>query len=482
MWFTKQADGFRVWFAVKTAAGALRTGIPAAQFTATAVNPADSAGLVMAVVESATKPGVYRCLITTTFLTTHGNGEYGVVIELAALAPALKDVYSGVLTVTTQDFDTISVSTTGIDDLRTRLPSTLTPTGKMRSHVESMDADVVGPLQIASGAFDADALAASAVTKIQAGLAQATGIDDLRTRLPATLTLQGRMRAHVESMANETITAAVIASGAITADKIATNAIDADALASDAVAEIQAGLAMTTGIDDLRTRLPSTLTPTGRMRSQVEGMDLDTITAGVIATDAVGALELSADAIAEIQAGLAQATGIDDLRTRLPSSLTITGRMRSQVEGIDPNVVMDTAIAPDAIGAEELAASAVAKIVAAIPSTTGIAGSVWEELRVAHGTVGSFGERVNVDVAAIRAAIVTHIVDGNTFGFTVETTLDILRKILNNRLELADGSTSNWVLYDDDDATPVLTYNVKDKGGGGIVQPTQAPSRRTRGV
>jgi hypothetical protein len=112
---------------------------------------------------------------------------------------------------------------------------------------------------------------------------------------------------------------------------------------------------------------------------------------------------------------------------------------------------------------------------------TGIAGNVWDQLRASHGIVGTFGERVNVDISAIRTAIVTHIVSGNTFGFTVESTLNLLRKILNNRLELADGTIDNWVLYDDDDTTPVLKYDVKDKVGGVIVQPNQAPSRRTRG-
>lgn len=58
----------------------------------------------------------------------------------------------------------------------------------------------------------------------------------------------------------------------------------------------------------------------------------------------------------------------------------------------------------------------------------------------------------------------------------------LIEKLLRNRLELADGSTSNWILYDDDSVTPLLTFNVKDKTGAGIVQQALVPSRRSRGV
>jgi hypothetical protein len=88
-------------------------------------------------------------------------------------------------------------------------------------------------------------------------------------------------------------------------------------------------------------------------------------------------------------------------------------------------------------------------------------------------------------VTAIRTAIMTHVVDGNTLGLTTEETLDLMRKILNNRLELADGGitpTKNWKLYDDDDTTVLLEWDVTDKNGSNITQPAQAPARRTRGT
>jgi len=59
----------------------------------------------------------------------------------------------------------------------------------------------------------------------------------------------------------------------------------------------------------------------------------------------------------------------------------------------------------------------------------------------------------------------------------VRTTL--LRKIQTNRLELFDGATDNWVLYDDDAVTPLLTFSVSDKNGDIIVQCPGSPSKRS---
>jgi len=78
-------------------------------------------------------------------------------------------------------------------------------------------------------------------------------------------------------------------------------------------------------------------------------------------------------------------------------------------------------------------------------------------------------------------------VDRYTFG-TIGTDADInadvtlIKKILRNKLTLSDGSGSNWILYDDDNTTPLLTFNVSDKNGAPISLPNSAPARRSRGV
>jgi len=59
----------------------------------------------------------------------------------------------------------------------------------------------------------------------------------------------------------------------------------------------------------------------------------------------------------------------------------------------------------------------------------------------------------------------------------IRTTL--LRKIQTNRLELFDGNTNNWILYDDDAVTPLLTFSVSDKNDDIIVQCPNSPSKRS---
>jgi hypothetical protein len=89
-----------------------------------------------------------------------------------------------------------------------------------------------------------------------------------------------------------------------------------------------------------------------------------------------------------------------------------------------------------------------------------VADAVLDETLADHLAVGSVGEALNE--ANVRAIL--------------------NNKILKNKLELADGDTNNWVLYDDDDTTPLLTFSVQDKDGNAIVQQAAAPSRRTRGT
>ena len=107
-----------------------------------------------------------------------------------------------------------------------------------------------------------------------------------------------------------------------------------------------------------------------------------------------------------------------------------------------------------------------------LPGLVGdIADQVWDELLSEHTIVGSAG----AFLARLTAARALNIDDTNT-------RVRLLEKIFRNRLELADGTTDNWVLYDDDNVTPLLTWSVSDKDGNTILQQVAVPSRRTRGV
>lgn len=200
---------------------------------------------------------------------------------------------------------------------------------KLQVHAVEIDNGLITAAAIATNAIDADALAADAVTEIQSGLATAaalaavddfidTEIADIQARLPAAL-VSGRIDASVGAMAANTVTATAIAANAITAAKIATDAIDADALAADAVTEIQSGLSTSAEIaavqadtDNIQTRLPAALV-SGRMDSSVGAMAANVITAAAVATDAIDNDAISANAVTEIQSGLATAAAVSGL-------------------------------------------------------------------------------------------------------------------------------------------------------------------------
>lgn len=82
-------------------------------------------------------------------------------------------------------------------------------------------------------------------------------------------------------------------------------------------------------------------------------------------------------------------------------------------------------------------------------SPNSIAAAVWNALTASFVTVGTFGRMMKL----MKAALI-------------------------NRTELADGSTANFVVYDDDGTTPLLTADVKDKADGAITSSTGVPAKR----
>lgn len=70
--------------------------------------------------------------------------------------------------------------------------------------------------------------------------------------------------------------------------------------------------AIETDTQDIQARLPAALV-SGRMDSSVGAMAADVVTAAAIAPDAIGASELAASAVTEIQAGLATQASVDTI-------------------------------------------------------------------------------------------------------------------------------------------------------------------------
>ncbi len=212
--------------------------------------------------------------------------------------------------------------------------------GDLGFHVTGAAADPADFLcRVVAGALDADV----STRALEAGGNLATVLgdtNDLQTRVPAAL-VSGRMDASVGAMA----------AGVVTAAAVATDAIDGDAIAATAVSEIQSGLATAAALatvqadtDDIQTRLPAALV-SGRMSSYV----------GAMAGDIIAAATIAADAIAEIQSGLATAAALatvqadtDNIQTRIPAAL-VGGRMDSNVQAIANDILTAAALAADAI-------------------------------------------------------------------------------------------------------------------------------------
>ncbi len=82
-------------------------------------------------------------------------------------------------------------------------------------------------------------------------------------------------------------------------------------------------------------------------------------------------------------------------------------------------------------------------------------------------TTGGYGDTINIiDLTADE----------------VNFRINLIKKIMQNKLELADGDTDNLVIYDDDNVTERLKWNVTDVIDGPVVQTPYNISKRSRGV
>jgi len=81
-------------------------------------------------------------------------------------------------------------------------------------------------------------------------------------------------------------------------------------------------------------------------------------------------------------------------------------------------------------------------------------------IRYSHSSSGEYGDKINdIDVRTL-----------------------LIKKIHTNKLELQDGDTGNWVLYQDDGINPLLIFNVTDKDGTFITQSPHTPSKRSKAI
>jgi len=334
----------------------------------------------MTVVDATRAPGVYQYLWDTSAITNPEADDSYYYFATDTSATAKNIPQEGQLDVG-QYVDDIDVAVSSrasaaalavvqadTDDIQTRLPASLSG-GRMRSQVEGMDASTVTATAIATDAIDSDALAASAVSEIQAGLATSAALaavqadtDDIQTRLPATLSA-GRMRAQVEGMD----------AGTVTATAVATGAVDADALAADAVSEIA------DGVWDESVAGHLGVGTFGRYVGRVVAAE----TAAVAGSSAT-----------EVRTGLTQA---DDFFNNM--QVVVIGAAGIAARNVDDYANLNGAITVSALPFVPAPGDVVLVLsrTGSVPVNTGaIADAVWDEARAGHIAAGSFGETVRV--------------------------------------------------------------------------------------
>lgn len=74
-----------------------------------------------------------------------------------------------------------------------------------------------------------------------------------------------------------------------------------------------------------------------------------------------------------------------------------------------------------------------------------------------------------------------NVFSANSAGLISSPEITLIRKILQNRKVLSDGTTNNLIIYDDDDVTPLLTFSVTDETSAAISLGAGDPAEQSRG-
>lgn len=74
------------------------------------------------------------------------------------------------------------------------------------------------------------------------------------------------------------------------------------------------------------------------------------------------------------------------------------------------------------------------------------------------------------------------IIIGLTTFESLLTDISLIRKSVTNRMEEAPGNPGVLTLYDDDDSTAILQFQLRDALGNGIASPALSPARRGKSI
>ena len=367
----------------------------------------DGVSVVGAVVASFTirKDSALKSTTAGRTLDVSAGGEAGV--DWANIgSPTTTVNLSGTTVKTATDVETDTA------DIQSRLPAALV-SGRIDASVGAMATDVI----------TSAALATSAVTEIQSGLATSAAVaavqadtDDIQTRLPAAL-VGGRMDASVGAMAANTVTASALATDAVTE---VVNGVWDEPLAGHATSGSTGAALSAAGSagDPWSTALPGAY-GTGTA-GNIIGNNLNATVSSRLASasytaplDAAGTRSAVGLASANLDT---QLSGIqsdtNDIQTRLPAAL-VGGRMDASVG----------AMAADVVTASAVAASAVTEIQSGLASQT---------------SVDTLAGYVDTEVAAIKAQT-----DKLTFNASNAVKANITH-VIDDAVQQNGSTTTNW--------------------------------------
>ncbi len=111
------------------------------------------------------------------------------------------------------------------------------------------------------------------------------------------------------------------------------------------------------------------------------------------------------------------------------------------------------------------------------PTQDTLVDAVFDEPVAGHLGAGSVGQRLSLLDTAISSRL-----SSGSYTAPDNTSVDLLRKALTNRLEAAPGNPGTLILFDDDGVTPLLTWATRDESGGAVAAAPGAPSRRGAGT
>lgn len=270
----------------------------------------------------------------------------------AVAASGVSSIQTGLATASA-----LGIVGTAVTDVQSRLPSALVggrmdaSVGAVAADTitaSAIAADAIGASQLAASAvteIQTGLATSSSLSSVATSASNAaTSAADIQTRLPASL-IAGRMDSSVGAMQADTVTSSAVAASAVSEIQtgLATSA-GVSAVGVIAASVAAAVDAMGLDVDDLQTRLPAALVG-GRMDSHVGAMGSDTITSGAVASSAVTELQ---SGVATSVAVAAVDTKVADVQERIPAAL-VSGRLDAHVGAMGANTLTASALAADAV-------------------------------------------------------------------------------------------------------------------------------------